>query len=50
MSSVFGLKASPSSADLLVRPASPRCFCSLAITRRFCSSLTSITEFSSWKW
>jgi hypothetical protein len=23
---------------------------SFEITRRFCSSLTSITEFSSWKW
>ena len=49
MSSVFGLKANPSSAMRLpTRP--PRCFWSLAITRRFCSSLTSITAVSSWKW
>ena len=49
MSSVSGLKARPSSATRL--PSSvPRCFLSLPITRRFCSSLTSITEVSSWKW
>ena len=49
MSSVLGLNASPSSA--ISRSTSlPRCFSSLAITRRFWSSLTSMTEFSSWKW
>ena len=49
MSSVFGLKARPSSATSL--PTSdPRCFWSLDMTRRFCSSLTSITALSSWKW
>ena len=49
MSSVFALKASPSSVTRL--PTSdPRCFWSLPITRRFCSSLTSITAVSSWKW
>ena len=48
MSSVLGLNASPSSATRL--PTSdPRCFESFEITRRFCSSLTSITEVSSWK-
>ena len=49
MSSVFGLNARPSSA-ISLPTSEPRCFCSLAITRRFCSSLTSITEFRSWKW
>jgi len=49
MSSVFGLNASPRSATVFPR-SDPRCFLSLLITRRFCSSLTSITAFSSWKW
>ena len=49
MSSVFGLNASPSSA-ISLPTSGPRCFCSFAITRRFCSSLTSITALSSWKW
>ena len=49
MSSVFGLNASPSSATVLPRSL-PRCFSSFPITRRFCSSLTSITADSSWKW
>src|SRR3954447_7185517 len=49
MSSVFGLNASPSSA-ISLSTSRPRCFSSLAITRRFCSSLTSMTELSSWKW
>src|SRR5436190_15417907 len=49
MSSVCGLKARPNSATRLPG-SSPRCFCSLAITRRFCSSLTSMTAVSSWKW
>ncbi len=49
MSSVLGLKARPRSA-IFLSTSLPRCFSSLAMTRRFCSSLTSITEFSSWKW
>ena len=49
MSSVSGLNASPSSATFLPRSA-PRCRLSFAITRRFCSSFTSITADSSWKW
>ena len=49
MSSVSGLKASPSSATRLPTSES-RCFESFDITRRFCSSFTSITELSSWKW
>ena len=48
-SSVFGLKASPSSVTVLPRRL-PRWCCSFPITRRFCSSLTSITAFRSWKW
>ena len=49
MSSVFDLKASPSSA--IRRPRSgPRWRSSFDTTRRFCSSLTSITAVSSWKW
>ena len=49
MSSVLGLNASPSSPISL--PTSvPRCFSSFDITRRFCSSLTSMTALSSWKW
>ncbi len=45
-SSVFGLNASPSRA--IVFPLSlPRCFSSFPITRRFCSSFTSMTAFSS---
>ena len=49
MSSVFALNASPSSATVLPR-SGPRWRVSLPITRRFCSSLTSITAESSWKW
>ena len=49
MSSVFGLKASPSSV-ISLPTSEPRCFCSFAITRRFWSSLTSITALRSWKW
>ena len=49
MSLVLALKASPSSATCL--PTSePRCFWSLPTTRRFWSSLTSITAVRSWKW
>src|SRR6266511_1996143 len=48
MSSVLGLKASPSSAIVLPRSL-PRCFCSFWTTRRFWSSLTAITAFSSWE-
>ena len=49
MSSVFGLNASPSRAIFLPR-SEPRWRVSLPITRRFCSSFTSITDESSWKW
>jgi hypothetical protein len=49
MSSVFALNASPSSVTV-VPTSDPRCFCSFAITRRFWSSLTSMTAVSSWKW
>ena len=49
MSSVFGLNASPSSATVLPR-SGPTCRFSFPITRRFCSSFTSITAESSWKW
>ena len=49
MSSVSGLKARPSRATT-VPSSAPRCFLSLPTTRRFCSSLTSMTEVSSWKW
>ena len=49
MSSVSGLNASPSSATVLPR-SGPRWRVSLPITRRFCSSFTSITADSSWKW
>src|SRR5215208_4217464 len=49
ISSVFGLKARPSSATFFPRRG-PRCFVSFPITRRFCSSFTSITAESSWKW
>ena len=49
MSSVSGLKATPSSA-ISLPTSEPRCFWSLPIVRRFWSSLTSITEVSSWKW
>ncbi len=49
MSSVFGLKASPSSAMRFPR-SRPRCRCSFWRTRRFCSSFTSITAFMRWKW
>ena len=49
MSSVSGLKARPSRATRLPTSES-RCFESFAITRRFCSSFTSITELRSWKW
>jgi hypothetical protein len=49
MSSVFGLNASPRQRDSL--PTSePEVLLELAITRRFCSSLTSMTALSSWKW
>ena len=49
MSSVLALNASPSIA--ILRPRSgPRCRSSLPTTRRFCSSFTSITDVSSWKW
>ena len=48
MSSVFGLNASPSRA-ISFPTSEPRCLCSFAITRRFWSSLTSMTEFRSWK-
>ena len=49
MSSVSGLNASPSMPTR--SPASsPRCSFSLPTTRRFCSSLTSMTALSSWKW
>ena len=43
MSSVFGLKASPSSATRLAARAAERGAAASPITRRFCSSLTSIT-------
>ena len=49
MSSVSGLNASPSSATCLPR-SEPRCRFSFPITRRFCSSFTSITAERSWKW
>ena len=49
MSSVLGLNASPSSA-ISLPTSEPRCFWSLEITRRFWSSLTSITAVRSWKW
>src|SRR5213076_2038577 len=48
-SSVFGLNASPSRAIVFPRSL-PRCFSSFPTTRRFWSSFTSITAFSSWKW
>ena len=48
MSSVPGLKASPRSAIFLPR-SEPRRRSSFPITRRFWSSLTSITAFRSWK-
>src|SRR5207249_2386768 len=49
MSSVSGLNASPSRATFLPR-SEPRWRFSFPITRRFCSSFTSITAESSWKW
>ena len=49
MSSVSGLKARPRIA-IRFPSSEPRCLLSFAITRRFCSSFTSITELSSWKW
>ena len=48
MSSVPGLNATPSSAT--VAPERSRCFFSFPMTRRFCSSLTSMTAVRSWKW
>ena len=48
MSSVPGLNASPSSAIFFPR-SEPSRRSSFAITRRFWSSLTSITAFRSWK-
>ena len=49
MSSVFGLNARPSKA-IRLPTSEPRCLVSFPITRRFCSSLTSMTELRSWKW
>ena len=49
MSSVSGLKARPEQRDLLADQRA-EVLLSLPITRRFCSSLTSITALSSWKW
>ena len=50
MSSVFGLKASPSKAMRRPRSSSPRCRLSLPMTLRFCNSFTSMTALSNWKW
>ena len=43
------LEREPEQRDRLPR-SEPRCCWSFPITRRFCSSFTSITAFSSWKW
>ena len=49
MSSVLALKASPS-RPISLPTSEPRCFWSFPIVRRFCSSFTSMTAVSSWKW
>ena len=44
------LEREPEQADRACPASEPRWRASLATTRRFCSSLTSITAPSSWKW
>ena len=44
------LEREPEERNRACRAASRAAATSLPITRRFCSSFTSITAFSTWKW